>query len=122
MVARGAQGKSGHFGEMIMAFMCLALLSVFWSDTVLDTLGSAGLWWAVFLMLVMINNLADTRKKINDIIKAAVASAAANGILGTLQICSYSLCTAGYINSNFVIPTPYTRGLTSLYIHGFRLR
>lgn len=110
----GRKAKVGTLGKMIMAFMCLALLSVFWSDTALDTLGSAGLWWAVFLMLVMINNLADTRKKINDIIKAAVASAAANGILGTLQICSYSLCTAGYINSNFVIPTPIYKGLDKL--------
>ncbi len=110
----GRKAKVGTAGKIMMAFMCFALLSVLWSDTPLDTLGSAGLWWAVFLILVMINNLADTRRKINDIIKAAVASAAANGVLGSLQICSYLLNKAGYISSNLVVPTPIYKWLDNV--------
>lgn len=107
----GRKAKVGTIGKAVMAFMCIALASAVWSDTVLDTLGTAGLWWAVFLILVMIYNLADTKQKIDDILKAAVFSGAINGIVGTVQVCTYALCKAGYITSNFVLPTPIYKAL-----------
>lgn len=107
----GRKAKVGTIGKVVIAFMCLALISALWSGTVLDTLGSAGLWWAVFLMLVMINNLADTRQKIDEVLKAAVKSGALNGFVGAIQICTYTLWQAGYISEKFVLPTPIYKGL-----------
>lgn len=103
----GRKAKVGTIGKVMLAFMTLALVSVLWSDTPLDTLGSAGLWWAVFLIAVMIYNLADTRKRIDDIIKAAVCSGALNGLAGTIQICTYLMNRAGYLSEKLVLPTPF---------------
>lgn len=107
----GRKAKVGTIGKVVIAFMSLALLSVFWSDTKLDTLGTAGLWWAVFLILVMIYNLADTRRKIDDVLKAAVYSGAVNGVVGTIQVCTYALSKAGYISKSLVLPTPIYKTL-----------
>ena len=87
----GRKAKVGTIGKVVIAFMSLALLSVFWSDTKLDTLGTAGLWWAVFLILVMIYNLADTRRKIDDVLKLFYPSdAAADGI--GIVVCARMSC------------------------------
>ena len=102
----GKKAKVGTIGKAVIAFMSLALISVLWSNTKLDTLGTAGLWWAVFLILVMIYNLADTKQKIDELLKSAVLSGVVNGIVGTVQVCSYALCKAGYISSKLVLPTP----------------
>ena len=61
----GRKAKVGTLGKLQMMFMTLALVSVLWSDTKLDTLGTAGLWWGMFLIQVMIYNLANTREKID---------------------------------------------------------
>lgn len=107
----GKKAKVGTIGKVIIAFMSLALISVLWSDTKLDTLGTAGLWWAVFLILVMIYNLADTRSKIDEVLKASVFSGAVNGIVGTVQVCTYALSNAGYISKKLVLPTPIYKDL-----------
>ncbi len=107
----GRKAKVGTIGKVCIAFMSFALLSVFWSDTKLDTLGTAGLWWAVFLILVMIYNLADTPDKIDSVVQSAVYGAAANGFVGAIQICTYALNRAGYISKSFVLPTPFYRDL-----------
>ena len=107
----GRKAKVGTIGKVCIAFMSFALLSVFWSDTKLDTLGTAGLWWAVFLILVMIYNLADTPDKIDSVVQSAVYGAAANGFVGAIQICTYALNRAGYIGKSFVLPTPFYRDL-----------
>lgn len=110
----GRKAKVGTIGKVLMAFMSLALISVLWSDTKLDTLGTAGLWWAVFLILVMIYNLADTRWKIDEVLKTAVFSGAVNGVVGAVQICTYTLYSTGYISSDFVLPTPIYKGLDKI--------
>lgn len=107
----GRKAKVGPIGKVVMAFMTFSLISVLWSDTKLDTLGSIGLWWAVFLILVMIYNLADTKQKIDEIIKYAVLSGALNGLLGTLQICTHVLNRYGYISEKLVVTTPFYKGL-----------
>lgn len=107
----GRKAKVGTIGKVCIAFMSFALLSIFWSDTKLDTLGTAGLWWAVFLVVVMIYNLADTKDKIDSVVKALVYGAAVNGFTGAIQVCSYTLNKAGYLSGNLVLPTPFYRDL-----------
>ncbi len=107
----GRKAKVGTLGKICMAFMSLALISVLWSDTKLDTLGTAGLWWGMFLILVMIYNLANSKEKIDEILRAVSASAALNGAVGTIQICSYLLCRDGFINKNAVLVTPLYKNL-----------
>ncbi len=107
----GRLAKVGRIGKIEMAFMCLMLISALWSPTKLDTLGSAGLWWAVILIQVMIYNLARTKERINKVLTAIVASAAINGIVGAIQFATYVLNCNGYIPSWLVVPTPFYRNL-----------
>lgn len=103
----GRKAKVGTLGKLEIAFMTMALASVFWSDTKLDTLGTAGLWWGMFLVQVMIYNLANTRKRIDRILKLIVYGGVANGIVGTIQICTHVLHKFGYINKQLVLITPF---------------
>lgn len=107
----GRKAKVGTLGKLEIAFMSLALLSALWSDNKLDTLGSAGLWWGMFLIQVMIYNLVKTRERIDKVFKTITLSAAANGIAGTLQILSYMLYNLGYISEKFVFTTPFYKNL-----------
>lgn len=105
------QAKIGTLGKIEIAFMSLALVSVLWSDSKLDTLGCAGLWWGMFLCQVMINNLANTKEKIRKILELIVSSAAINGFIGAIQICTYTLFDAGYISKAFVLVNPFYKTL-----------
>ena len=107
----GRKAKVGTLGKLEMAFMALALLSVLWSESKLDTLGSAGLWWGMFLVQVMIYNLANTRAKIDRILRLITLSAAANGTVGMIQIITHLLHKLGYIGKEFVLVTPFYKGL-----------
>ena len=107
----GRKAKVGTLGKLEMAFMGLALISVLWSGSKLDTLGSAGLWWGMFLVQVMIYNLANTREKIDRILRLITLSAAVNGLVGTLQICTHMLHKFGYIGEKLVLVTPFYKGL-----------
>lgn len=107
----GRKAKVGTLGKLEIMFMSLALVSVFWSDSKLDTLGSAGLWWGMFLVQVMIYNLVNTRERIDKIFKLITTSAALNGLLGTLQICTYVLNRYGYISEKLVLTTPFYKNL-----------
>lgn len=103
----GRKAKVGTLGKFEMAFMALALVSVIWSKTKLDTLGMAGLWWGMFLVQVMIYNLANTKQRINKLLKLIVSSAAINGIIGAIQVCTFAFYEAGYIPQNLVLQTPF---------------
>lgn len=112
----GRLAKVGNIGKLEMGFMGLMLLSAVWSKTKLDTLGSAGLWWAVILIQVMIFNLARTKERINKVIEAIVASAAVNGAVGTVQFVTYVLSANKYIPQSLVLTTPFYRNLdTAVY-------
>ena len=107
----GRKAKIGTLGKLEMVFMTFALISVLWSANKLDTLGSAGLWWGMFLVQVMIYNLADTRAKIDRILRLITLSAAANGSLGAIQILSHTLHRYGYISEKLVLVTPFYKGI-----------
>ena len=107
----GRKAKVGTLGKLEMAFMGLALISVLWSGSKLDTLGSAGLWWGMFLVQVMIYNLVNTREKIDRIFRLITLSAALNGLLGTLQVVTYMLNKFGHISEKLVIVNPFYKGL-----------
>lgn len=107
----GRKAKVGTLGKLEIIFMSLALISVLWSGTKLDTLGSAGLWWGMFLVQVMIYNLANTREKIDKILKLITGSAALNGLTGSLQMCSYYLNKKGILSSKFILTTPFYKSL-----------
>ena len=107
----GRKAKVGTLGKLQMMFMTLALVSVLWSDTKLDTLGTAGLWWGMFLIQVMIYNLANTREKIDNILKVITVSAGINGILGTIQILTHLFNKMGYISKSLVVVTPFYRDI-----------
>lgn len=103
----GRKAKVGTLGKLEIAFMSLALISTLWSGTKLDTLGTAGLWWGMFLVQVMIYNLANTRKKIDRILKLIVCGGFANGICGAIQICTYTLHKFGHLSEKFILVTPF---------------
>ena len=112
----GRLAKVGNIGKLEMGFMGLMLISAIWSPTKLDTLGSAGLWWAVILIQVMIFNLARTRERIKKVIIAIVASAAVNGAVGAVQFVTFVLSANKYLPSSFVLTTPFYRALdTAVY-------
>ena len=107
----GRLAKVGTVGKVEMIFMAYMLISVLWSPNKLDTLGCAGLWWAVILMQIMIYNLARTKERIKKVITAFVASAALNGLVGAIQIGSYALWVNGKLSQSAVLTTPYYRNL-----------
>ncbi|MGN0521077.1 MAG: O-antigen ligase family protein [Eubacterium sp.] len=107
----GKKAKVGTLGKLIMAFMTLALVSVIWSDTKFTSFATAAMWWGMFLIEVMIYNLARTRKKIDRILSVMVAAGALNGIVAILQICSYTLYRYDYITKSQVFVTPFYKPL-----------
>ncbi|MDE6658915.1 MAG: O-antigen ligase family protein [Eubacterium sp.] len=107
----GRKAKVGTLGKLQLVFMSLALLSTLWSDNKLDTLGAAGLWWGMFLIQVMIYNLVNTRKKIDNVLKTITLSATANGIVGAIQIGTYMLYNLGFISKKLVFVTPFYKNL-----------
>ena len=82
----GKKAKVGTLGKLMLAFMGYSLVSTLWSTTKFSTLATAGLWWGMFLIQVMINNLVRTRKKIDRILAAMSLSGAINGFVAILQI------------------------------------
>lgn len=107
----GKKAKVGTLGKMMMCYMGLALISTLWSHTKFSTFATASLWWGMFLIQVMIYNLARTREKIDKILTAMVCSGALNGIIGTIQICTYTLYRFDYIPKGAVFVTPFYRNL-----------
>lgn len=106
--------KVGTVGKIELALMGYMLLTTLWSPTKLDTLGCAGLWWGMFLMQVMIYNLARTKEKIKKVIIAIVASAALNGFVGTLQMLTFILNFNGRIPKWLVLTTPFYRNVDKI--------
>ncbi len=107
----GRKAKVGTLGKLEIAFMSLALISVLWSHTPLDTLGTAGLWWGMFLVQVMIYNLCTTRLKIDKIFNIITISAAINGAVGSIQLSSYMLNNFNYIPKCLVFPNPFYKNI-----------
>ena len=107
----GRKAKLGTLGKLMMGFMTLALLSTLWSGTKFSTFSTAALWWGMFLIEVMIFNLARTRRKIDRLLTAMVVSGALNGIVGFLQILTYTLHKFGKISEQLVCVTPFYRNI-----------
>lgn len=110
----GKKAKVGTIGKIMMVFMGFALISTIWSDTKFSTFATAMMWWGMFLIEVMIYNLARTRKKIDRILATMVASGALNGLVAVLQICSYTLYRYDYIEKSQVLTTPFYKPLDKL--------
>lgn len=107
----GRKAKVGTLGKIMMGFMALALLSVLWSGTKFSSFSTAMLWWGMFLVEVMIYNLARTRQKIDRILSLMVISGGINGLVGAIQICTYTLHKFEYIPKEFVLTTPFYKNL-----------
>jgi hypothetical protein len=107
----GKKAKVGTLGKIMMCFMALALVSTLWSNTKFSTFSTAALWWGMFLVEVMIYNLATTRKKIDKLLSAMVVSGGINGFVGAVQITTYTLYRFGYIPKSLVLITPFYRNL-----------
>lgn len=111
---QGKKAKVGTLGKLMMAYMTLALVSTFWSSTKMSTLATAGLWWGMFLIQVMIYNLATTRKRIDRILTYMTAAGAINGIIATIQIITFTMFKYGYIAKSQVLTTPIYKPLDKL--------
>lgn len=107
----GRKAKVGTLGKIMMGFMVLALVSTLWSGTKFSAFSTAMLWWGMFLIEVMIYNLARTRQKIDRILSLMVVSGALNGLIGTIQICTYTLHKFEHIPKNLVLTTPFYKNL-----------
>lgn len=110
----GKKARVGTMGKMMMTFMGFAMLSTLWSDTKFSTFATAWLWWGIFLVQVMINNLATSRKKIDQILKAIALSGAVTGLIGAVQVCTYALNKHCGLNSKFILVTPLYKTLDKL--------
>lgn len=107
----GRKAKVGTLGKIIMFFMALALVSTLWSGTKFSSFSTAMLWWGMFLAEVMIYNLARTRQKIDRILSLMVISGGLNGLIGSIQICTYTLHKFEYIPKKFVLTTPFYKNI-----------
>lgn len=107
----GRKAKTGTLGKLMMLFMTYALVSTLWSDTKFSTFATASLWWGMFLIQVMIYNLARDRKKIDSILNAMAISGAITGVIGAIQSLTYLLNKFGHIGKEFVLVTPLYKKL-----------
>ncbi|MCD7796206.1 MAG: O-antigen ligase family protein [Clostridiales bacterium] len=103
----GRKANVGTIGKLMMIFMLFSVISTFWSDTKFSTFAIAMLWWGMFLVEVMIYNLARTRRRIDKIFSLMAASGALNGIIAVIQICTYTLYKYEYIEKSQVLTTPF---------------
>lgn len=110
----GKKAKVGTIGKLMMIFMTFSVISTIWSDTKFTSFATAMLWWGLFLIEVMIYNLASTRKKIDRILATMTAAGSLNGIVAILQICSYTLYRYGHITKSQVFTTPFYKPLDKL--------
>ena len=107
----GRKAKLGTIGKIEVIFMLLALVSVFWSSTKLDTLATAGLWWGMFLVQIMIYNLCFTKHRIKRILHLAVYGGVANSVVAIIQILTYLLNKHGFIADSLVLVTPFYKAI-----------
>lgn len=107
----GRKAKVGTIGKLVMCFLTYAVISTIWSDTKFSTFSTAMLWWGMFLVEIMIFNLARSRQKIDKILTAMVYAGSLNGLVGAIQICTYTLYKFDYISSSAVFVTPFYRQL-----------
>ncbi len=107
----GKKAKVGTLGKLMMVFMGLALVSTLWSETRFSTFSTASLWWGMFLIEVMIYNLARTRRKIDRILSMMVLAGGINGFIGAIQILTHTLCKYEIISQQWVLVTPFYRNL-----------
>lgn len=105
----GRKAKVGTIGKLMMVFLTLAVVSTLWSSTKFSTFATAMLWWGMLLVEIMIYNLARSREKIDRLLAAMVYSGGLNAIVGTVQICTYTLYRFGYISQSAVLVTPFYR-------------
>lgn len=107
----GKKAKVGTTGKLMMGFMALALVSTLWSSTKLSSFATAMLWWGMFLVQIMIYNLARTRQKIDKLLSAMVISGGINGFVASLQILTFTLYRFDKIPKSMVFVTPFYRNL-----------
>ena len=48
------KARVGTIGKIELCMMCYMMLSVLWSDTIMDSIAMAALWFGMFLIQVMI--------------------------------------------------------------------
>ena len=111
---QGKKAKVGTLGKLMMGFMTLAIVSTMWSGTKFSTFSTAAMWWGMFLIQVMIYNLAYTRKRIDRILTTMTAAGALNGLLAMGQIITYTLLRYKYITKSQIIVTPFYKPLDKL--------
>lgn len=112
------KAKVGTIGKIMMVFMSYALISTLWSETRFSTFATAALWWGMFLIEVMIYNLARSRAKIDSILRTMTGSACVNGMIAIIQICTYLLKKYDYISKKYVLVTPLYKPLDKwVYTH-----
>lgn len=107
----GKKAKVGTTGKLMMGFMALALVSTLWSSAKLSSFATAMLWWGMFLVQIMIYNLARTRQKIDKLLSAMVISGGINGFVASLQILTFTLYRFDKIPKSMVFVTPFYRNL-----------
>ena len=105
------KARLGTLGKIELCLMGYMLLSVLWSDTKLDTLGMSGLWFGMFLIQVMIYNLARTEERVDTVLKSVVFGASVNGFVASVQIVTYLLFKENLISQKFVLVTPFYKTL-----------
>ncbi|MCC8023169.1 MAG: O-antigen ligase family protein [Clostridiales bacterium] len=105
--ANGLKIKLGGFGKLEFAFMGYMLLTVFWSQSKLNSLFIPLLWMGMYLMQTMIYNLCDTQEKLDKVISVVVIAAAVCGAIGAVQMLTYYLNAE--LNFPFVLPSPLLR-------------
>ncbi len=110
----GKRAKIGTIGKFEMLFMGFALISTIWSSTKLESVAMAGLWWGMFLVQIMIYNLADTKKKIHRIFQAMVSSAAISGAVAAIQMITYFMYRYGIIEKSQRLINPIYKTLDKI--------
>lgn len=104
------KARVGPIGKIELCMMGYMMLSALWSDTILDTVAMAALWFGMFLIQVMIFNMARTRARIDTLLKSVVFGASMNGLLASLQIVSYMFYERGITEQSYII-TPFYKVL-----------
>lgn len=105
------KARVGTIGKIELCMMCYMMLSALWSDTIMDSIAMAALWFGMFLIQVMIFNLARTKERIDTLLKSIVFGASMNGLLASLQIVSYMLYDREIIAKDWVLVTPFYKVL-----------
>lgn len=106
---RGSRVRIDKTGMLIIFYNLFCIFSIIWAKIKVDTAHTAFVWLCGLAVYLIIYNLSDSREKIENLVLCLVGSAAANSLVGIVQMSLMAIGKGEYF------PSPLYGGIDSRF-------